>query len=251
MQSLEIRGVDPKKGKKSKKDKDEEEEGSDEEDKVDEEDDVTTTVNQDDATASVEPSMSLGDAASTSMSRPEEEEDSHAGDSVDPIMWKCDKCYTKNLASENKDGGSDHCTLCGASRPDYHHGHGIGALTDNADLDDQTKLVQASLSKKGNIEGSHKHDPNVHYDSNDPKAPLYALHANEHAKHTKNELDSDAEESDIEASSETDSDSDDELDDNEEADMLKFVRTKLEERKREQKLAREAEKERRRRKRRR
>ena len=243
VQCMAMRGIDFKKGKKGKKGKGELDEA---EESGDDEEDGSTTLNQDDATASVNPSLSIGDTSRTSVTH-EGEEDSLAGDSVDPVMWKCDKCHTKNLGSENKDGGTDHCTLCGTSRPDVQHGHGIGDVSGVTDM--ETKRVQAALKKRGNVEGSHKHDPNVHYDPDDPNAPILALRANEHAEHKKNELDSEAEESDIEASTSTESTSDDDLDGDEETDMLKFVAMKLEEKKREMKLARQAAREQRRRER--
>ncbi len=258
--AMAARGIDFKKGKKGRKGSYGGEGGEGEEDNSSQdghgEDDGTSYG---DATSSLDPSISIAESASN-MSRAGEEEggdvNSQAGGSeadaasVDPIMWKCEKCHTKNIGSENEgSSGNDQCTLCGTSRPDLQHGHGIGDLSAITDPNDESRLVAAALRKKGNapIESGLKYDANVHYDPNDPNAPLIALKANEHAYHDKNEMMSDAEESDLEASTTTDTDSsDEELDGDEETDMQKFVQMKLEEKKRELKQLREAEKERRR-----
>ena len=250
--AMAARGIDFKKGRKGKRgsysgEGGEEEEDTSSQDGHDEDD----SASDGGATSSLEPSTSIAESA-TIMSRADSQTDESRAEaaSVDPIMWKCEKCHTKNIGSENEEGGGDdHCTLCGTSRPDVQHGHGIGDLSAITDPKDESKLVAAALRKRGNkpIESGLKYDPNAHYDPDDPNAPLVALKANEQAYHDKNEMNSDAEESDLEiASTDTDSDSGEELDGGEETDMQKFVQMKLEEKKRELKQLREAEKERRR-----
>ena len=120
---------------------------------------------------------------------------SEGGASVDPLMWKCPKCFTKNVVGEN----NDHCNMCDASRPDHVQGHGIGAKIPHEQyVGEEDRIVSNTMKKKGNVEHALKHDPNETVDENDPKARLVKLNANEKVKHKKNELDSDASESDIE-----------------------------------------------------
>jgi hypothetical protein len=170
--------------------------------------------------------------------------------SADPDMWKCPKCFTKNITGAN----GDHCTLCNASNPGHVHGHGIDAEIDaNAFAGEEDKILKDAQRKKGNVEGSHKTDPNMVIDPNDPKALLVKLSANEEVMHKKNEMAQNAEESDIEEpdsihnSSDTDSsNSDEELDGDEETDMAQYVEIKIAERKEAARKKREEEREKRR-----